>query len=202
MADPDYFTMLEFRQLPDMNDTSKFPDARVLAAAAYITGIIEREVNTSFVLRSVTETLDGTGSSMLPLGSAYARTLTTVTLGGTTVDVAALSVYGGILRYGMGTSLARYVWTYGLGNVVVTYQAGYSTVPPADVKEAAMRGTRAYLLETSSAAGVMDRRSSVTDGLGTTTSYTLAGPKNPTGYPQVDSVIMGWKAQLDVFGFA
>jgi hypothetical protein len=89
-------------------------------------------------------------------------------------------------------------WPAGFGNISVTYVAGYSSTPPLDIKEAAMRGTRAYLLETSEKSGVLDRRSSVTNDLGGTTTYVIAGGNNPTGYPQVDAVIVGWRDRVRI----
>lgn len=194
---PDYFTLAEFRELPEMDDTTQYSDDRVEEAAAYIVGIIEREVGTSFIARNVTETLDGTGGA-IPLSNWYVRSVTSATLNGVAVT-EALSVRAGAVRRTSG--YASVAWPLGSGNVSVTYAAGYSATPPADVKEAAMRGTRAYLLETSSRAGVTDRRSSITSDQGTTT-YVLAGKDHPTGYPSVDAVIVGWRDKLSIPGFA
>lgn len=196
MADPDYFTLAEFRLLPDMDNTAKFTDSRVEDAAAYIIGIIEREVRASFIARTVTETLDGNSGDGLVLNTIYVRSVTSATVGGV-ASAYTLSAPGGVLRQVSGSS--HVAWTKGLGNVVVVYVSGYSTLAtiPADIKEAAMRGTRAYLLETASSAGVTDRRSSINNDAGTI-NYVIAGENRPTGYPQVDAVIMGWKARLDV----
>lgn len=198
MADPDYFTLTEFRQLPDMDDTNQYPDDRVLAAAAYITGVIEREVGTSFIPRTATETFDGTAGDDIVLASHYVRSVTSATVDGVAL-VDTLDAPYGIVRHRTGNTSVS--WTTGLGNVVVTYVYGYSATPPADIKEAALRGTRAYLLETSSRAGVTDRRSSVTNEQGTV-SYVIAGRDNPTGYPMVDAVIIGWRDRLWLPGFA
>lgn len=199
MADPDYFTLAEFRTLPDMQDSQTYSDDRVLAAAAYITAIIEREVGTSFVERTVTETFDGSNDYGIVLATTYVRSVTSATVGGVALADTLDAPYGIVRHRTTDTAVA---WTRGLGNVVVTYKAGYSATPPADIKEAAMRGTRAYLLETSEKSGVLDRRSSVTNDLGGTTTYVIAGGNNPTGYPQVDAVIVGWREQLRLPGFA
>ena len=60
-----------------------------------------------------------------------------------------------------------------------------------------MRGTRAYLLETRDQAGVLDRRSQMTNELGGSTTFVIAGKDHPTGYPQVDAVIVGWRDRLN-----
>lgn len=191
---PDYFTLAEFRELPDMDATEQFPDARVEAAAAYIVGIIEREVGTAFITRTATETFDGTGEYDLRVSSHYARAITSATVDGVALADTLDLVYGAV-RHRSGNTLAT--WTEGYGNVVIVYTYGYSATPPDDVKEAALRGTRAYLLETSSRSGVTDRRSSITSDQGTTT-YVMAGPDHPTGYPTVDATIVGWRSRIRV----
>lgn len=200
MADPDYFTLDDLRELPQMADDTKYPESRVLAAAAYITSIIEREVGTSFVPRAVTEIIDGTGGSSLHLSHPYIQAVTTLSVDGTVVDVVGV-------RARRGFGLLEFVsaggfWAVGRDNVEVTYTAGYSTEPPGDIKEAALTGTRWRLLATNSNAEMDARRTSLTNDMGGTTSYSIAGKDRPTGYPEVDAVIMGWKYDLDVHGFA
>jgi hypothetical protein len=77
----------------------------------------------------------------------------------------------------------------------VTYAAGYSATPPADIKDAALQATRARLLTMDSQAGIEDRRTSLSTDQGTI-SYVIAGENRPTGYPEVDAVILGWKNAL------
>lgn len=194
---PEYFTLEEFRSLPDMNNASLYDDDTVERAAAYIVAVIERVVGTSFVAREVTETIDGSGVSGLVLKSPYVQSLTAVTTGGTTIDTADLIHQGGVVR-----NLSGVGWTAGIGNTTITYESGYSSEPPADIKEAALQGTRARLLDTASNAKVNDRTSSITNDAGGTTSYVLAGVERPTGYPEVDAVILGWRDKLSGFGFA
>ena len=190
---PDYFTLAEARDLPDMD---RFSDAQIEAAAAYIVGVIEREVGTSFIARTRTETLDG-GWWFLSLSDPYPQAVSSILVGGVAVNTALTPVdfRGGILRYTAGT-----YWTTGVANVVVTYTAGYSTLAtmPADVKQAALQGTRARLLDTSSNATLNDRRQSITNDVGGTTSFVLAGPDRPTGYPEVDAVILAWRDKIRV----
>jgi hypothetical protein len=81
--------------------------------------------------------------------------------------------------------------------VAVTYEAGYSATPPADVKEAALQATRWRLLATNSNSDMNARQTSSTNEMGGTVQYSVAGPDRPTGYPDVDAVIMGWKRRLN-----
>lgn len=195
---PDYFTLAEFRLLPDMDDTTAYPDARVEAAAEHFTSIVEREVGVPFVPRTVTETLDGSGGLALVLSSSHVRSVTTVTVDGTAVDVSGLSGQYGLLRYSDGSSL----WTVGIGNVEVTYEAGEYATCPADIKEPVMWAVRDRLLEQSSNAGIDARKTSATNEFGGTINYVLPGEKRPTGYPELDAAIAGRMRSDHVGGFA
>lgn len=198
---PDYFTTAELRALPSMGDTSKFPDTRIDAAAAYVVGIIEREVGTSFVARERVDVLDGSATVDLPLKHPYVVTVTRVE-----IDGAALAGYtfrarrGGLLRRYATGQTSPDTWPAGFDNIEVTYQAGYSSSPPADVKEAALKATRAHLLSTTATTSIDDRRTSLTTEAGTV-GFVVAGEDRPTGYPDVDVVIVGWRDKLKTFGF-
>lgn len=183
---PDYFTLAEFRALPNGTEWS---DAEVTDAAAYVTGVIERECQTSFVPRTVTgETHEGCRT--IYLDRPYVRSLTSVTENGVTVDVNTLSVSAaGMLR--RAGAFWR-PWLY--GTVVVTYEAGWSATPPDDVKSAALTGTRCRLL-TREVTQVDLPTGSVTTRAGTIL-YTPPDRDHPTGFPDVDSVIVAWRDKL------
>lgn len=201
MADPDYFTMTAFRDLADMGDATKYPDASVEDAADYITAIVEREVGTAFVARTVTETYDG-GCDAIVLRQPFVQSVTSATEDGVAVTDTLRAASGVLRKFSAGT-YTPLSWVSGVRNVSVTYVHGYSTLAtiPADIRGAVMQATRARLMETSSTAGINDRRTSLTNETGTV-SFVVAGEGRPTGYPVVDEVIMGWKRKLDSFGFA
>ena len=200
MADPEYFTLTEFRLLPDMDDATAYPEAAVLAAAAYVTAVIERECGTSFVSRTVTgEEHDGGGYAVV-LSRPHVLSVSSATEDGVAVT-DDLRVSSGVLRKFSADDFVPIACAAGVGNVSVTYAAGYSTTPPADIKSAAMYGTRARLLEKAASSGMDERRTSLNTDMGVI-NYTVAGQDNPTGYPQVDAVILGWRNKLNVFGFA
>lgn len=193
---PEYFTLAEFRELPEMGQT-RFSDARVEAVAAAVVSTIERFVGVSFVARSQTVTLDG-GGSTLALPHAYVLDLTALSFSGTAQAVGDYSLMpGGLLVSTSGASFPS-----GSRNIVATYNAGFSTAPPADLKEAALWATRARLLETDAVSVMNDRRSSVTDATGGTTTFVMPGGDRPFGYPSVDAVVVGYRDRLSVFGFA
>lgn len=191
---PDYFTLAELRALPKMGDAAKYPEARIEAAAAYIVGIIERETETAFVSRTITGEAHPGGRSAVVLDKAHATAVTSLTVDGVAVTVGDLTLESGVVRYTNGGDFAS-------GTVLVTYTYGYSTAPPADIKEAALKGTRAHLLATDSNSVDDDRRTSINTE-GGTVSFVVAGRDHPTGYPEVDATILAWRDRLDGDGFA
>jgi hypothetical protein len=199
---PEYFTLPELRALPHVGDTDVYTDARCEAAAAWAVALIEREVGASFVVREHEETHDG-GRSEIVLGRPHA--LNTPAPEATEDGVAVtddLRVKSGVLRRFSAGSWTPITWASGVGNVAVTYSAGYSSAPPADVKEAALLLTRLHLLETDSHAATDARTTQRTNEMGGTTTYAVAGADRPTGYPAIDAVIVAWRNKLGVFGFA
>lgn len=194
---PDYFTLTELRGLPDMSNEARYPDARCEAVAAAIVGTIEREVGVSFVPREFHATLDG-GTVNLLLPHLYVRSVVRVEIDAEVVTDRVIARDGLAFRVS-GTS--KIPWPAGYDNISVTYMAGYSATPPPDVKEWALKGTRAHLIATASDSSINDRMASQSGELGTTT-FVMAGKDQPTGYPEVDAMILGWKKRLDVGGFA
>ena len=190
---PDYFTLEELQDTPDVD--FEFDDERAEAVAAAVVSIIEREVGTSFVSRTVTDEVHDGGGYAIILRAPYVLSVTSATEDGITVT-DPLVARNGIVRKVPTGSYSVAGWNQGYGNVSVTYEAGYSEEPPADVKEAALRATRARLLETADDASMNDRRTSISNEMGVI-NFTTAGEDRPTGYPTVDEVILGWKRRLN-----
>ena len=172
---PEYFTTDEFRDLPEMSDDQQYTDARIDAVAASLVTIIEREVGTSFVSRTYTKTLPEVDGDVV-FGTPYV--LETVSVSDSATDP----------------------FTCVIPDATVTYRAGYSEEPPADIKEALMWAVRDRLLETDSNAGIDARRTSQITPEGTI-NYVLPGADRPTGYPQLDAAINGWRKRLFGLGF-
>ena len=197
----EYFTEAELRALPQMADDTVYTDARVDAAAAFVVSVIEREVGTSFIARTVTDERHDGGGYAVVLKRPHVLSVTSAAESGVAVTDTLRVEAGVVRRYGSATDVTPVAWTAGSQNVTVTYQAGYSAAVPADVKEAALRATRAYLIESNSNAIMDDRRSSLNTDTGTI-NYTLAGTDAPFGYPAIDAVIVGWRNRLKPYGFA
>lgn len=197
---PEYFTLPELNALPNMGE-QRYTDARKEAAAAYVVGIIERVVGTSFVARTVTAEVHDGGAYEIVLDKPHVISVTSATESGSAVT-DSLSVKGGVLQKFASGSYTPGWWTTGTRNVTVTYQAGYSAAAPADLKEAALLATRWRLIASNSNSDMNARQTSITNEMGGTVQYAIASAERPTGYPEVDAVIIGWRDRLNVFGFA
>lgn len=190
---PEYFTLPELRALPQMDNSSKYTDARCEAAAAFVVAEIERVVGTSFVARTVTDEVhDGGRYELFP--SRRPLEITSATENGVTVTDTLRVRAGRVLRYAAGSFSPR-VWVGGFDNIELTYESGYSDAPPANVKEAALKWTRYHLLATDSNSSMEARQTSATNDYGTV-NFSVAGVDAPSGYPDVDAVIVGWRKEL------
>lgn len=192
----EYFTEAELRALPQMSDEVTYTDARIDAAAAYVVGVIEGACKTSFIARTVTgERHDGGGYAII-LDKQHVLSVTSATESGTAVTDILRVRHGVVRRYSAATSTTPNRWPDGCENIAVTYQAGHSSTPPADLKEAALKATRAHLLATNSNATIDDRRTSMNTEMGTI-NYVIAGEDRPFGYPEIDAVVMRYARQLN-----
>lgn len=183
---PDYFTLAELRSLPDVSDAAKYPDETAEAIAAEVAAEIERVVEASFVPRERTFVQPTTRA-----GRAAAvpdRYILEVTSAG---DYAAPvgRILGGVIpgEYAAGTS--------------IDYLAGYTTEPPLDIKGAALQWTRRRLISRNNASRIDDRKTRVTSEAGTF-DLAIAGKDRPSGYPEVDVVLVAWRDRLAGFGLA
>lgn len=205
-----YFTESELRDLPQMSDTTKYTTARVTAARLWIESVIERKVGTSFEARSFTETVDGDDANCrggILLSRPYVLTVTAVTSNGVAFTVGqlaeiAIDPSGILIRRTAGSYGSGDAWDSGIRNIAVTYTAGYSATPPADIKEAALTAARDWLMRRYQQQGVSDRTVSLTTEMGNITYASANDLFRPTGIPDVDAVIMGYANRLDVYGFA
>lgn len=192
---PDYFTLDELRDLPDVDGFGVEDCER---AAAYIVGVIEREVETSFISRTIVDEVHDGSAGQIFLDEPYVLSVTEVLENGVAVSDTLTARAGILRRTNAGQSIG---WAQGYGNILVTYEAGYSDTPPDDVKEAALRGTRLHLLAKAEKSSANARRTSLSGDMGVE-NFVVAGEDRPTGYPEVDATILGWKSRLHVAGVA
>lgn len=197
-----YFTTVEFRvAMADMNNEAKYPDGEVERARDFVEALIERFCGTSFIARTVTDTLDGDGSCGLVLTSPYVQTVTSVTVDGVLQTGYTNSARYGILERATTGSYVSTYWPCGFRNVLVVYEAGYSTTPPLDLKDAAMQATRDRVMALAPNSAVSKRATSINTETGNV-QFSLAGADRPTGLPEVDAVIIGWRDKVSGPGVA
>lgn len=191
-----YFTRDELRALPDMGDYDRFSNERLDAAHDWIVAIIERECETSFIPRQVTVRLNGSGREGLDLLTPYIQSIQSVSVDNlalSTLEVDSMNWQDGYLYQSSGA-----YWPFtSRGNVTVTYTTGFSVEPPGDLKEAALRGARHWLLTMDGWSGIDERTTSLTSDYGTTT-VIVADDKHPTGLPFVDATINAWARRVRV----
>lgn len=193
-----YFSLSELRALPQMSDTSRYPDDRLVAARDYVEALIERVCRTSFIARTKTATVTnpyGGSSSLLMLPDSWVLSVTSGTLDGVALDVSTLRVSSGVV-YRASTSWPGYGSTFTL-----TYQAGWSEQCPPDLKEAALTAARARLVAVDGRSGVPANALSISNEFGNVQLAT-PGPMTPTGIPDADAVIMGYREVTMISGVA
>lgn len=197
-----YFTLPELRALPDMDDQVRYTDARCTAVGEGVETSIERFVRTSFVARSATEKHDGNLANRrgwILLRQRHPITVTALTQNGVALTAPELTElnleFRALRRRAGGSYTAWRTWEIGNNNIQVTYTAGYSSAPPGDIKQTALAWTRYRLLTSDSRAGNDGRATGITTDAGTLT-LVVAGKDRPSGYPEVDAVLVDWRDRI------
>lgn len=91
---------------------------------------IEQFLRRSLAAATVTDALDGTGTSLLSLSRPPVTSVTSVTEGGRVLDASEYQVDSagsGLIRIGLGGGTA--FWTPGRSNIVVVFVGGFSPIP-------------------------------------------------------------------------
>ena len=191
-----YFELAELRARDGMGDVTKYSDADLTRARAWIEALIERECGTSFIGRARVDQIDGTSSRDLVL-PGFVLSVTSVSVDGvafTAPQLADLVTYpeGRIRRKTLG------IFAHGDRNVTVSWSAGYTAVCPDDLKDAAILAARDKLLREKGPVSM--RTLSYTSDLGESTRFATASSTydRPTGVPDVDVVIVGWRNRVYV----
>lgn len=200
-----YFTLAQLRALPDMSDAGRYTDALCTAAGEFVESRIEEFVTTAFFPRQVTDEVhDGNDANArggwLQLRRRHPLAITACSQNGVQMgagELADLSLkYRTLRRRAPGSYAAWLDWAPGHENILVSYTHAYSASVPNDIREAALQWTRGRLLATASLALLNDRTSSVSNETGGTTSFVIAGEDRPSGFPDVDSVLLNWRNKI------
>lgn len=192
MADEAYFTKDELEAHGGIS-WGNLTESQITTARLTVEATIERECGTSFVYRTHTATLDGTGKTGLWLPHLFVRTITSVTVDAVEYSESQLSA---VTVTDLGYLVSESTFTDDVRNVTVVYTAGYSEEPPADLKWAAIIATRARVVGDYSGRPTI----SVADPEGGTTRYALPGPDRPFGIPEVDEILRGYNFKVPAVG--
>jgi hypothetical protein len=186
-----YFNLADARASNDtlIANSSKYPDALLLATRQEVEEEAERICDVAFVPRYRREILDGLATPEIILGANMIRTVRSVKIypvpGGTQFLTLTAAQLAG-LRWDPDGMLHRTDFGFfdeGRGNIVIEYEHGWDQ-PPADVRRAALTRLRSRLNFEKS--GVNERATTFTADNGQ--SYKLAtADAFSTGIPDVDA---------------
>lgn len=200
-----YVTLAAIRALPNLSDTSKFPNAKLIDARQWFETTFERATGVAWVPRFARDRVDGSGTStlMLPRWPVRRNPVTglpailsvrdyTTSAAYTSYDSAALAdlvIDGPHLRRVNGTA-----FTSGARNLVVEYEHGFDR-PPADVVEAAKITIQRKLLEDHN--GRLPYLT-ITDGIAQ--RFTVPGVKGPFSVDEANEAAAANDHRLPAFG--
>lgn len=182
-----YFRVDEARSRGPIDST--YTDDEIAAMRSAVEDKIEANIGTSFVSRLVAEKKSGGGEAFVRLDSPYVGEIVKVTEDG--VDITAQVVLDG--QY-LWRSASQDIWAWGVRNIEVVYEAGWSTSPPADIVTAAIEATRHEVVRArrqGSPTGVVTIGTEVG-----TLRMAVAGLEHPFGYPEVDATVLRWAKRL------
>lgn len=180
-----YLTVADVRDLPNLADTNKFPDAVVGAAVEWFETTFESYTGVAWEPRTRTIRLSGNGGVTLPLPGGKIRSVTSVwsyTTATAYTEFTSAELADLVVEWGQVRRFATGWFPLGSANLVVTYSHGFD-VPPADVLEAAKAAVRWKLLDDT----VGNRQFSIQTEQGVVRTST-PGPDRPFGIPFVDEV--------------
>lgn len=212
---------------PPGNTTGlKYPDVQLIAARMWIEALIERVCDTSFVQRYARQVFDGNHTDplgTLSLREPYARSILSVRLNGvfmTPTELAGLAVFesGKLERYATGYAVQSgdyspfsngsgygyniSPWPRGRRNIEVRYAAAFADLPADDLRQAALQAARYRVLSVYGSSGTPDRALSVSGEYGVFSLASANVKDRPTGLPEVDATILGWRDHVRIPGLA
>jgi hypothetical protein len=178
-----YATSAELKALDGMGEVD-ITDDMLDEALAEAEALIDAYCGTSFTFKDFTKVLDGNGARHIDLGVLFPRTLTTATVDGEAQVTTGWGLHDeGVLIRDTGVFRTNIVGR----NVVISGTAGYSAVPPADIKRACLNIARQLILD--SVSRIPDRALSMTNEFGNIMLAQAGGHWRPTSMPEVNAVL-------------
>lgn len=156
-----------------------YTDAIVDAAIAEFTEIATKYRGCNWEPTEHVEQVQGTLGWTVALGWPLVSDVASVEADGVALDLTQLKINK---RAGVLTGIT---WPSQVLDPVVTYTAGYDEFPPGLVRVAIEYARRTLKAESSGTS--RDFRSQAFDG--GTTNYVMPGPRNPTGFLEVDRIL-------------
>lgn len=181
------FDLVSLRSMPDMGDTQRFPLANLQAARDWIEGIVEAAVGTSFCERVYIEQHRADATTTVWVNALHSYELRSVAVDGVDSPGWTLTPDGALTAPTAQT-----------GTVTVVYTSGYSTHAPDEIATAALIAARARVLASGS-SGIPDRSRGMSNEFGNLT-FSVAGVNAPTGFPEVDAVLLRWRDRFHLPG--
>lgn len=181
-----YVAVAEVRALPKLNDVVKYPLAVIEDALRSAEALIERYTGVAFVRRYRRESVDTMAYSVEVSVSGHpVRKVLSADYDGVSQTVATWLVFDhGAIGLPQGYHFPN-------GSLVnVAYEYGYDT-PPEDLKRAVLMLVRAWLLEDQSR--IPDRSTGTRNEFGDVTWSVINNREHPTGIPEVDAILVGYK---------
>jgi len=186
MADAAYFTTAELRaEHPDIANKAKYTDAKLEAARAFAEQWFEAAAHVAFVPRTVTETLDGSGSRRLFLSHwVEVGRPTEVKVDGVAFSAAALAA----LHVSRSGVLERDTIWPACSSVEVTYPHGYASLAASPFGDLVKGAVMTLAAEHAKPSTIPARATSISTDLG---NYRIsqADATGKTGIPDVDAII-------------
>ena len=181
-----YFTPAELRAAhPDLANDVKFPDAGLEAARVFAEQWFEAAAHVAFVRRTVTETLEGSGSRRLFLSQwAEVGRPTEVKIDGVPLAATEIAALGASRA---GVLERRAPWPAG-SSIEVTYPHGYANLAAAPLGDLVKGAVMTLAAEHAKPSTIPARATSISTDLG---NYRIsqADATGKTGIPDVDAVI-------------
>jgi hypothetical protein len=198
-----YFELAELRQMSNIQST--YNTERLRAARDWIENVIDGECESSFVRRYATDTFNPYSEPRhghpLLLRTSYGQALLSVAVAGvqlTGPQLAELAI-DKLTNEVMATS--GYPYVTGASLITVRYEAGWSDTCPPDLSAVSLSAARSWLLATDGESGTPARARSITNQFGNM-QLSTAGRDHPTGYDDVDAVIIAYRDAVRQGGIA
>lgn len=189
------FTLAEARAIRPLDNTTLYTTAALIAMRTTVEQALEDACGVAFVPRYALETVNGSGTDVLPLKWPKVRAIRSAsyTYNGTASLLSASEL--GLLSYAAWGGVTGYSWGTGFGNWTVGYEHGHDR-PPERVRRAALSLTRSWMV-----SGPIDDRASTFNAGADGGTYSLVVPgRNGSvfGMPEVDAVVQEYNLRVGV----